>query len=360
MVESHRMAEMREGPIGLDELALATRNHGMPLEALRYPVTPAGLHYLLIHYDIPAVDPGAWRLQIDGNVATPLTLSLEALAARPRVTTPVTLECAGNGRVLQSPRPFSQPWLLEAVGNAEWTGTPLRPLLEEAGVLTGSVEVSFAGLDRGVEGGMEQTYERGLPIADAIRDDVLLADEMNGQPLLPQHGFPLRLIVPGWYGMTHVKWLHRIQVLTEPFEGYQNMHSYRMSSSEDDPGMPLSRIQPRSLMVPPGVPGFPVRIRHVEPGLVLVLGRAWSGLGEIARVEFSSDGGLTWEDAELTPAAGAFAWCGWTFTWEAEPGEYVLCSRATDETGAAQPLDHAWNVGGYSNNAVQRVPVVVA
>jgi DMSO/TMAO reductase YedYZ molybdopterin-dependent catalytic subunit len=354
------MAEMRTGPIGLDELALATRNHGMPLEALRYPVTPAGLHYLLIHYDIPAIDPGAWRLEIDGNVATPLTLSLEALAARPRVTTPVTLECAGNGRVLQSPRPISQPWLLEAVGNAEWTGTPLRPLLEEAGMLGGSVEVLFTGLDRGIEGGLEQAYERSLPLVEAITDDVLLVDEMNGQPLLPQHGFPLRLIVPGWYGMTHVKWLHRIQVLTEPFDGYQNAHSYRLSTSEDDPGTPVTRIRPRSLMVPPGVPSFPTRTRHVEPGPILVLGRAWSGSGEIVRVEFSSDGGSSWSDAELTPAAGAFAWCGWTFTWEAEPGEYELCSRATDETGAAQPLEHEWNVGAYTNNAVQRVPVVVA
>jgi DMSO/TMAO reductase YedYZ molybdopterin-dependent catalytic subunit len=354
------MTEMRTGPIGHDELALATRNHGMPLEALRYPLTPAGLHYLLIHYDIPPVDPGAWRLEIDGNVAQPLTLDIEELAARPRMTVTATLECAGNGRALQSPRPLSQPWLLEAVGNAEWTGTPLRPLLDEAGMLDGSVEVLFSGLDRGIEGGLDQPYERSLPVADAVGDAVLLADEMNGQPLLPQHGFPLRVIVPGWYGMAHVKWLHRIQVLTEPFEGYQNARSYRLAGSEDDPGEPLSKIRPRSLMVPPGVPGFPVRTRHVAPGPTLVLGRAWSGLGAVERVEFSSDGGAGWADAELTPAPSAFAWCGWTFTWEAEPGEHELCCRAIDEAGNTQPLEAGWNVGGYANNAVQRVPVVVA
>ena len=354
------MAEMRTGPIGLEELALAARNHGMPLEALRYPVTPAGLHYLLIHYDIPPVDPGAWRLEIDGNVGTPLTLSLDDLIARPRVTVAVTLECAGNGRVLQSPRPVSQPWLLEAVGTAEWTGIPLQQLLEDVGMLEGSVEVLFSGLDRGVEGGIEQSYERSLPLAEAIKDDIVLAYEMNGQPLLPQHGFPLRLIVPGWYGMTHVKWLHRIQVLTEPFEGYQHTNSYRFSVSEDDAGEPLSKIRPRSLMVPPGMPGFPVRTRHVPPGPTLVQGRAWSGLGSIERVEFSSDGGETWADAELTPAPSAFAWCGWTFTWEAEPGEHELQCRATDASGSVQPTEPEWNTGAYVNNAVQRVPVVVA
>jgi sulfane dehydrogenase subunit SoxC len=354
------MAEMRTGPIGHEELALAARNHGMPLEALRYPLTPAGLHYLLIHYDIPPVDPGAWRLEIDGNVGAPLTLSLDDIVSRPRATVPVTLECAGNGRVLQSPRPVSQPWLLEAVGTAGWTGAPLQQLLEEVGPLEGSVEVLFTGLDRGVEGGVDQAYERSLPFAEAIRDDVLLAYEMNGHPLLPQHGFPLRLIVPGWYGMTHVKWLHRIQVLTEPFDGYQNANSYRFSTSEDDPGEPLSRMRPRSLMVPPGVPEFPVRTRHLWPGATLVQGRAWSGLGAIERVEFSSDGGKTWGDAELTPAPSAFAWCGWTFTWEAVLGEHELCCRATDDTGASQPPEPDWNVGGYVNNAIQRVPVVVA
>jgi len=354
------MAEMRTGPIGHEELALAARNHGMPLEALRYPLTPAGLHYLLIHYDIPPVDPGAWRLEIDGNVGSPLTLSFDDILTRPRVTVPVTLECAGNGRALQSPRPVSQPWLLEAVGTAEWTGAPLQQLLDEVGPLEGSVEILFTGLDRGVEGGIDQAYERSLPLAEAIRDDVLLAYEMNGQPLLPQHGFPLRLIVPGWYGMTHVKWLHRIQVLTEPFDGYQNAHSYRFSGSEDDPGEPLSRMRPRSLMVPPGVPAFPVRTRHLSPGPTLVQGRAWSGHGAIERVEFSSDGGKTWGDAELTPAPSAFAWCGWTFAWEAEPGEHELCCRATDDTGASQPSQPDWNVGGYVNNAIQRVPVVVA
>jgi sulfane dehydrogenase subunit SoxC len=349
-----------ETGIGIDELTLAARNHGMPLEALRYDLTPPGLHYLLIHYDIPEVDPDSWRLEIDGAVERPVTLSLDDLRSRPRVSASVTLECAGNGRALLEPRPISQPWLLEAVGNAEWTGTPLAPLIREAGVLEPAVDVAFAGLDHGVEGDVEQDYERGMPIDEAMRDDVLLAYEMNGQPLPPQHGFPLRLVVPGWYGMAHVKWLQRIRVLDEPFKGYQNVLGYRWRFDEDDePGMPVRRIRVRSLMVPPGFPSFRPRTRHVRPGPVPLRGRAWSGSGSIVRVEVSTDGGAGWADAELGPEPPPHSWRAWSFTWEAAPGEFELCSRATDAIGATQPLEPDWNVGGYTNNAVQRVPVIV-
>jgi sulfane dehydrogenase subunit SoxC len=272
-----------------EELQLAARNHGMPIEALRYDVTPAGLHYLLIHYDIPAVDVDAWRLHVGGVIAHPLELSLEDLRARASVTSAVTLECAGNGRAFLQPRPISQPWILGAVGNAEWTGVPLRDLLEDAGIERGAVEVLFTALDRGVEGDVEQSYERSLPLDEAMREDLLLAFEMNGQPLLPQHGFPLRLVVPGWYGMTHVKWLSRITVLTEPFEGFQQARGYRFRSDPDEVGEPVSRIRPRSLMVPPGIPEFLTRSRIVDAGTQVVRGRAWSGLGAIDRVEFSDD-----------------------------------------------------------------------
>src|ERR687883_177947 len=180
-----RIAEPDEG-ITLDELALATRNHGMPLEALRYDVTPPGLHYVLTHYDIPAVDPATWSLEVGGAVERPLRLTLEDLQQRPAVTSRVLLECAGNGRARYVPRPVSQPWLLEAVGNAEWTGTPLAPLLEEAGVTAEAVDVAFTGADHGVERGVEQDYARGLPLAEALRPEPLLAWAMNGAPLPPQ------------------------------------------------------------------------------------------------------------------------------------------------------------------------------
>ena len=346
-----------EGGITPAELRLAARNHGLPLEALRHPITPAGLHYLLIHYDIPAVDAGAFRLELAGAVERPLSLSLDELRARKRVTVPITFECAGNGRALLAPRPVSQPWLTEAVGTAEWAGTPLRPLLDEAGVRGEAVEALFTGLDRGVEGGVAQAYERSLALADC--DGALLAYEMNGAPLPPQHGFPLRLVVPGWYGMTNVKWLARITLLEEPFQGYQNAVGYRIYDADGVPGEPVTRMLPRSLTVPPGVPDFMTRERHLEPGPVTLAGRAWSGQAPIERVEVSTDGGAGFAPAELDEPLGEAAWRGWRFEWDAPVGEHVICSRATDAAGNRQPDDPRWNLKGYANNAVERIVVRV-
>lgn len=331
----------------MDELGLAARNHGFPLEMLREPITPTGLHYLLIHFDIPAIDAASWRLQIGDSAFT-----LSDLQARERVTLPVTLECAGNGRaLLEGERAASQPWLIEAVGTAEWTGTPLAPLLRETGLADGALEIVFTGVDRGVQGGVEHLYERALSVEDALRDEVLLAYEMNGAPLSPQHGYPLRLVVPGWYGMTHVKWLQRIAPVAEPFAGWQQAEAYTID------GVPVQRMLPRSLMAPPGIPDFLTRKRFAEPGPQQITGRAWSGHGEIVRVEVALDG--DWRDAALDTALGKYAWRGWHYEWNAEPGDHELMCRATDSAGNTQPLTGVWNHGGYCNNAVQRVRVKV-
>lgn len=345
--------------ISIEELALATRNHGMPLEALAYEVTPVGLHYLLIHYDIPKVAQAGWRLTVDGAVGRSLTLSIDELRAFPAVTQRVTMECAGNGRARLIPRPISQPWLFEAVGTSEWTGVLLSEILEEARLDPEAVEVLFTGLDRGVEEGYEQTYQRSLSREDAGRPEVMLAYAMNGQPLLPQHGFPLRLLVPGWYGMTSVKWLDRITALREQFDGFHHTHSYRIRLDDEDPGEAVTRILPRSLMVPPGIPEFATRSRLVTAGEVEIQGRAWSGYGSIQLVEFSSDGGGSWQEAEVEDQAQPHAWQGWRYRWDAQPGSRVLCSRATDETGRTQSSEPMWNLGGYQVNAVQRIPVEV-
>jgi sulfane dehydrogenase subunit SoxC len=344
--------------ISQEELRLAARNHGLPLEALRHDLTPAGLHYLLIHYDIPAVDPAGYTLEVGGEVERPLSLSLDELRSRDGSTQPITFECAGNGRALLSPRPVSQPWLTEAVGTAEWGGASLAELLDEAGVREGAVEVLFTGLDRGVEGGVEQAYERSLPLDEAMSSGALLAYRMNGDPLPPQHGYPVRLVVPGWYGMTNVKWLARIDVLAEPHGGYQNAVAYRLYDADGAPGAPVTRMMPRSLTIPPGVPDFMSRERHVEPGPVTLRGRAWSGWGPIEQVEVSADGGATWADAELDTPLSDAAWRGWSYRWEATPGRHELCSRATDAPGNVQPLQPEWNLKGYANNAVDRIPVI--
>ena len=355
-----RLAGPDEG-ISAQELALAARNHGLPLEALRYEVTPPGLHYVLTHYDIPYTEEAPWQLVLGGRVRRPLLLGIDDVKAYPAVRQRVTMECAGNGRALLTPRPVSQPWLVEAVGTAEWTGVPLRVLLAEAGVGQDAVDVVFTGADHGVERGIEQDYQRALPLEVARGDEpeVLVAYAMNGAPLPPQHGHPLRLVVPGWYGMAQVKWLREITVTETPFRGFQQAVAYRLRQEAGDEGEPVTRIAPRALMVPPGFPDFMSRSRAVRPGAVTLEGRAWSGRAPVTGVEVSTDGGRSWSPAELDrDDAHRWAWHPWRFSWTATPGHHVLSARATDAEGHTQPLDQPWNRGGFVNNLVQRVPVL--
>ncbi|ASR34822.1 sulfite oxidase [Prauserella marina] len=352
-----RLAAEGEG-IGMEELALAARNHGLPLEALRHDVTPPGLHYLLTHYDIPHVDPGMWSLRVGGLVGTPLALTLDELKAMPSRTVRVTMECAGNGRAALVPRPVSQPWLVEAVGTAEWTGVPLRDVLERAKPGEDGVDVVFTGADHGIERGVEQDYRRGLPLAETRGEDVLLAYAMNGADLPPQHGFPLRLIVPGWYGMASVKWLCDLEVTGSAFTGFQNAVAYRVRHGEDEDGEPVSWMAPRALLIPPGFPDFLSRHRIVRPGTVELAGRAWSGRAPVSEVEVSADGGEHWWSATLAAETGhRWAWRRWTTTWEARPGQHELSVRAVDGSGNGQPARQAWNRRGFANNAVHRVRV---
>jgi DMSO/TMAO reductase YedYZ molybdopterin-dependent catalytic subunit len=353
-----RLADTGEG-ITADELQLAARNHGMPLEALRYDLTPAGLHYILVHYDIPAADAATWRLTVDGCVEQPLSFGLTALRAMGRQTVRVTLECAGNGRARLQPRPISQPWLMEAVGTAEWTGVPLADLLTAAGLREDAVDVVFTGADHGIERGVEQDYQRGLSVAEALDAGALVAWEMNGQKLPPQHGYPLRLVVPGWYGMASVKWLRSIEVIDHEFTGFQNAVAYRFRREADEPGEPVSRIEPRALLIPPGHPDFMSRHRLVPAGTVSLHGRAWSGWAPIERVEVSVDAGATWQDAKLDAAGNDLAWRGFHLDWEAVPGEHVLSARAYDASGRVQPVEAPWNRGGFANNSAQRLTVLV-
>jgi DMSO/TMAO reductase YedYZ molybdopterin-dependent catalytic subunit len=220
------------------------------------------------------------------------------------------------------------------------------------------VEVVFTGADHGVERGIEQDYARSLPLAEAMREEVLLAYEMNGGPLPPQHGYPLRLVVPGWYGMAHVKWLREIALVDRPFTGFQQAVAYRMRWLADEPGEPVTRIRPRSLLVPPGFPDFMSRTRVVRPGPVPLEGRAWSGGTPVALVEVSADGGRTWAEAELERSdEHPWAWRRWRHTWQAAPGAHLLATRATTADGETQPTAQLWSRGGFANNAVQLVPV---
>lgn len=350
------LAEPEQG-ITFEELQLATRNRGMPLEGLRYDITPVGMHYLLVHFDIPAVDPVAWRLRVEGNVGRPMELALDEVRSRPARTIPVTLECAGNGRARLNPRPLSQPWLHEAIGTAEWTGTPLAGILDDAGVEPDSVEIVFTGADRGIQSGVEEHYGRSLTVAEAMRSEAMLAYEMNGRPLEPQNGLPLRLIVPGWYGMASVKWLTSIEAVTEPFTGVQQVDKYRYQQTAADPGEPVTHIRVRAIMIPPGIPDFFTRRRLVDAGTVLLRGRAWCGTAPVTRVEVGVDG--DWGEAKLDEPLGEFAWRGWSHEWGATAGERVLSCRATDADGNTQPDEQPWNLQGMGNNLAQEVHVTV-
>ena len=280
----------------------------------------------------------------------PAALADARRAARPAAADdPVTLECAGNGRGLLSPRPVSVPWLGGAIGTAEWTGTPLHELVEEAGLEPDAVELVFRGADRGIQGDDDHHYARSLAVEAIARRDALLAYEMNGRPLEPQHGFPLRLIVPGWYGMTSVKWLDSIEAVTEPFEGFQQYVSYRYQRDADDPGEPVSRMRVRALMIPPGLPDFFSRERFVAAGPTTVFGRAWSGAAPVERVEVAVDG--QWADAALEAPLGRYAWRGWSYEWDATPGEHELACRATDADGNTQPPSRRGTTRGWATTA---------
>jgi DMSO/TMAO reductase YedYZ molybdopterin-dependent catalytic subunit len=348
-----------EGLFHREEVALANRNSGILLETLRHDVTPLGMHYLLNHFDVPYVpDASKWTLAVSGAVRSPLTIGLDAIKALPQRTVRVTLECAGNGRSNMSPRWPSMPWMEGAVGTSDWTGTPLRHVLERAGLLPEAIHVVCFGKDRGFDH-VEHNYGRALAPDMAMRDDVMLVTAMNGQSLLPQHGYPLRLIVPGWYGMASVKWLDRIELWTRPFDGPQQVSTYIFKQDKDDPGIPVTRLRVKSLMAPPGIPDWYTRRRLVECGPVAVHGRAWSGDGvAIAKVEFACDG--RWQQAILDPPmASRYAWRGWSFIWHAEKGEHELACRATDANGEQQPLEPVFDRGGFGNNTVHRIQVTV-
>jgi sulfane dehydrogenase subunit SoxC len=345
------------GRFTAEELALAARNRGMPLEALRHEVTPPGLHYLLIHFDIPDADESRWQLEIGGLVRKPCSFSIGELKALRAKTVRVTMECAGNGRAQLSPRYPSVPWLEEGVSTADWTGVPLQEILEKASLSSKATEIAFHGADRGLDAGVEHYFARSLSRTQALDGDVLVAYAMNGAPLPPQHGAPLRLVVPRWYGMASVKWLRSIEALDRPFDGLQQARSYHFRRVPGEKGEPCTLMRVNSLMAPPGIPDFYTRRRIVEAGPVEIVGRAWSGAAPVERVEVGIDG--HWRPADVAPQRHAHSWRQWRFVWHALAGEHELACRATDAAGNVQPLEPPWDLSGFGNNGVQRIQVTV-
>lgn len=311
-------------------------------------VTPNRLFFRRDHFSVPRA-PG--DLVVDGAVERSIALQVpDDLAALPSRSLVVTLECAGNGRAFLDPKVPGEPWRLGAVSTAEWTGTPLRAVLVRAGVRPSAVEVLCEGSDAGEvpDAGGRISFARSLPLEKALHEDTLLAYAMNGEPLPVEHGGPLRLVVPGWYGMASVKWLRRLAVLERPFEGFYQKDRYVID------GLPLRGIEVRAVIVSPRegarVRRAPLRVR----------GYAWSGHAPVVRVDVSVDRGETWGGARLLEAASPYAWRAWEVDWEpARGGEAVLLARATDAEGRRQSLEARWSPLGYSNNAAQPVRVTV-
>merc|ERR1719198_435464 len=288
---------------------------------------------------------------------------MEDIRERPSQTHAVLMACAGTGRMMQKKRFWTHvPWGPDSFGCAKWTGCSLADVLRDAGLKSGAAQVVFTGADRGVEGGKVQYFQRSLSIDDAMLGHVLLCYRMNGEDLPPAHGAPVRVVVPGWYGMASVKWLTSIEVTSGGWWGHQ-MEAYSFKRSANDPErVPLEQLPVRALMAPPGYPDFFSRTRVVAPGTVRIAGRAWAGAVDLDRVEFSSDGGSTWRRTVLGQKNGAFGWAAWHFDWQVqEEGTYVLACRAFDAAGRSQdePNDEQFNWGSFGSTQPQQVYVRV-
>jgi len=333
----------------------APYNAEAPPTALSGEITPTELHYVRSNFAVPSHDG---NLQIGGAVDNPITLTLDDLRAMPAHEHAVTLECAGNGRLDMRPLPIGEPWGDYAVSTARWKGALLHDVLALAHPSRNGVEVRFEGADHGAyhlqpvlaeTSRVDLPFERALPIALAAdpQAEILIAYEMNGRPLGPDHGAPFRMIVPHWYAVASVKWLTTIEVLTEPFTGeFQTGHyMYQWPDRNQEP-VDLMRVRARITDPAPGA------TMGTEP--YLVKGKAWSGQGPVTSVEVSLTGEGDWQPAEVQPAKGPYQWQDWTFRWDTGSiGRHTLRARATDAAGNTQPDVPPWNRLGYGNNAIE-------
>jgi DMSO/TMAO reductase YedYZ molybdopterin-dependent catalytic subunit len=330
----------------------------MPNSGFSDFITPVERFFVRTHVAVPNVDIATWRLKIDGNVAAPLTLSIDDLRKMPSFELPAVLECAGNGRSFYEPPVAGVQWANGAVGNGTWRGVRLRDVLERAQPKPGTVEILFDGAD--VPIGTMPDFQRSIPLKKALHPSTLLAYEMNGGPLPVKHGFPLRAVVPGWTGNSWVKWVTNISVLTEPANGFWMKNAYLYPSRPVAPGStapadimkPVTSLRVKSVIVSPAS-GAVVDVGRP----VTIAGAAWSGeSGNVTQVEVSTDRGRTWKPAKLTGPVTAFAWRLWNFSrTPSAQGYYTVMARAHDSTGDVQPLVAEWNPSGYLWNGVARV-----
>jgi DMSO/TMAO reductase YedYZ molybdopterin-dependent catalytic subunit len=334
-----------------------------PLDQVDSYLTPTELFYIRSHNPAPKLEPASYQLRIDGAVRKPLSLSYQQLRDLPCETRVASLECAGNGRVFLVPQVAGAQWELGAVGNAEWTGVPLAALLERAGLEEDACEIVLEGADRGMPPEPPVppgpiSYARSLPRDKALQREVLIAYQMNGRDLPLDHGYPVRAVVPGHYGMASVKWLTRVQAVREPFRGYWQTSDYGYWDYLD--GKPVRRalgeMKLKSEITRPRV------YETLAPNQVYtVSGAAWAGETEVIGIAVSTDGGRTWAEAEFLDPVQRHAWRRWKFDWltPRKAGRYTLLARAKDASGNIQPDKHDPNYGSYVINHPLPIEVFV-
>jgi DMSO/TMAO reductase YedYZ molybdopterin-dependent catalytic subunit len=326
-----------------------------PLEALTEGAAMPTQHfYKRNHFPIPQMDEATYRLAVKGLVERPLNFGLRELRAMPARKVVATLECAGNGRTLFHPAIEGERWDLGAVSTATWDGVSLREVLDRAGVQSSAREVVFRGADGGPLDGLPAPirFERSLPLAVAHQADVLLVHTMNGQPLTAAHGFPLRLVVPGWYAVASVKWLTEIELIDYAFDAFYQTDRYWYEWQRDGRSVrePIREMRVRSLITDP------VEGAEIKRGELTVRGVAWSGASPVTRVELSAGSGA-WQEARLLGSSDRYGTRRWEAKLSVGGGPLVLRARATDESGTTQPEQAEWNRLGYGNNSIHQVPI---
>lgn len=333
-------------------------NSETPLSDVQSWVTPNRLFFVRSHFDVPEIQLNDWRLTIGGCVERPFELDWNALNELPQRSVFATVECAGNGRSFLEPRVEGVQWGAGAVGHAEWTGVPLKLVLQQVGLQSDVIEIICEGADSGIEHDHPEPmpFARSIPLDKALHPDTLLALRMNGELLEPGHGYPVRLLVPGWYGVSSVKWLTGIEAVNSEFQGYFQTVKYT-----------IQRLTGRGNQTE-SVGAMPVKSEIIRPqsqaelgiGTNRLFGLAWAGEDAVAAVEVSVDGGHSWNRAELIGPQAPYSWNLWEYLWEVVvPAEYTLLSRAISEGGQVQPTKHDAGRGGYLINFSRPVPVLV-
>jgi sulfite dehydrogenase (cytochrome) subunit A len=336
-----------------------------PLHYFKEMITPNEAVFVRWHISqIPtSVDLASWRLKVGGNTGKELSLSMDDLKKYEKVGYTAVIQCSGNSRSFFEPMVFGGQWKNGAMGNVTWAGTRLKDILNSAGIKAGSVDVSFDGLDRPPLASVPDLV-KSLPVDKALEDDIIVAYEMNGQPLPMLNGFPARLIVPGWYATYWVKALSEITVLTKPFEGFWVRTAYRIPDTPCgcvEPGaapkktIPITSMTTRSLIIEPANGST---LKSNMP--VNITGLAFSGGYSIKDVIVSVDSGRSWGEVRLGSDMGRYSWRQWSYAWRPEkPGKYVLMAKATNSVGESQPLEGLWNPAGYLWNKVEKTEVTV-